>query len=121
MKHGFLSCFLCVSLILLTSGLSTAGDKEANRPLGDMTSRGEVKFEAREGAWKNVEPSYFPVFQGMKIKTEKGAAVISLAKRSTTPSFLLNKETWCASARGRSNSAFLPRRLWPLRWGVWSF
>jgi hypothetical protein len=86
MRHGFLtktfSCFLCVSFILLTGGISTAGAKEANKPLGDMTSRGEVKFEAREGAWKNVDPSYFPVFQGMKIKTEKGAAVISLAKRS---------------------------------------
>ena len=43
-----------------------------------MVSRGEVKFEAKEKIWKKVELSYFPIFEGAKIKTEKGSAVISL-------------------------------------------
>ena len=50
-----------------------------NPPVGEMVSRGEVKFEARENVWKKVEPSHFPVFQGVKIKTEKGSAAIALA------------------------------------------
>jgi len=37
-----------------------------------------VKFEARENVWKDVEPSHFPVFCCMKIKTEKGGAVLTL-------------------------------------------
>jgi len=86
MGRGFLvksvCCFLWVPFCLLTSGFSAAVAKETSRPLGDMTSRGEVKFEVREGIWKNVDPSYFPVFQGMRVKTEKGAAVISLANRT---------------------------------------
>ncbi|MBM4333075.1 MAG: FecR domain-containing protein [Deltaproteobacteria bacterium] len=84
-KNGFffkaLSCFLCLALILLTGGFSTtmAGGKEKSLLIGEMVSRGEVKFEAREKVWKEVEPSYFPVFSGVKIKTEKGTATISLA------------------------------------------
>jgi hypothetical protein len=72
--------FLCVSLLLLTSGFhTTVGEaKEIGRPIGEMISRGEVKFESRENVWKNVEPSSFPVFQGVKIKTEKGASLITL-------------------------------------------
>jgi hypothetical protein len=52
--------------------------KEIPRPLGEMVSRGEVKFESRKTVWKNVEPSQFPVFQGVRIKTEKGASLITL-------------------------------------------
>jgi hypothetical protein len=37
------------------------------------------EFEARKNAWKKVEPALFPVFQGVKIKTEKGEALIVLA------------------------------------------
>jgi len=47
-------------------------------PIGQMTSRGEVKFEAKENTWKIAEPSAFPLFQGTKVKTEKGVAVILL-------------------------------------------
>ena len=72
--------FLCVSFLFLTSGFHTmVGEaKEIGRPIGEMISRGEVKFESRENVWKNVEPSAFPVFQGVKIKTEKGASLITL-------------------------------------------
>jgi len=66
--------------LLLTSGFHTmvAEAKEIGRPIGEMISRGEVKFESRENVWKNVEPSSFPIFQGVKIKTEKGASIITL-------------------------------------------
>jgi len=75
---------LCVSFLLLTSGFHTTltEGKEINRPIGEMISRGEVKFESRENVWKNVEPSQFPVFQGVKIKVEKGASVITLQDNS---------------------------------------
>lgn len=72
--------FLCFSFLLLTSGFHTmvAEAKEIGRPIGEMISRGEVKFESRENVWKNVEPSPFPIFQGVRIKTEKGASIITL-------------------------------------------
>jgi hypothetical protein len=72
--------FLCVSFLLLTSGFHAmvAEAKEMGRPIGEMISRGEVKFESRENVWKNVEPSQFPIFKGVKIKTEKGASLITL-------------------------------------------
>ena len=87
-KRGFLfksgTCFLCFALFLLMGGFSTPGAKAKEKifPIGEMVSRGEVKFEAREKVWKDVEPSYFPVFQGIKIKTGKGAATISLANHN---------------------------------------
>jgi hypothetical protein len=43
-----------------------------------MISKGEVKFEAKENTWKTVELSAFPLFQGTRVKTEKGVAVIFL-------------------------------------------
>jgi hypothetical protein len=88
MEHRFLfrifNYFLCFSFFLLTTGFSTivAEAREIKLPIGEMVSRGEVKFEARERVWKNVEPSHFPVFQGLKIKTEKGGAIISLANNN---------------------------------------
>ena len=71
---------LCLSLLLLTSRTSmmVAEAKEKNIPIGEMVSKGEVRFEARENSWKNVEPFHFPVFRGVKIKTEKGISVIAL-------------------------------------------
>ena len=76
--------FLCASLLLLMNGFPTmiAEAKERNLAIGEMVSRGDVKFEAKENLWKNVESSHFPIFQGVKIKTEKGAAVIALANNS---------------------------------------
>ncbi len=71
---------LCVSFLLLSSGFHTmvAEAKEMERPLGEMVSRGEVKFESRNAVWKNVELSQFPIFPGVRIKTEKGASIVTL-------------------------------------------
>jgi hypothetical protein len=76
--------FLCFSFLLLTGGFSrmAAEAKEGGLPIGEMISRGRVKFEARENVWKRVDPSHFPIFQGVKIKTEKGQALVVLANNS---------------------------------------
>ena len=73
--------FLCISFLLLTNGFHTmvAEAKEIGRPIGEMVSKGEVKFEARDKVWKMVDPSHFPIFQGVKIKTEKGTSILALA------------------------------------------
>ena len=72
--------FLCASFLLLMNDfpriLATAADK--GFPIGEMVSKGEVSFEARENVWKKVEPSHFPVFQGTKIKTERGTSILAL-------------------------------------------
>ena len=84
MKRGFafkaLVYLLCVSFLLLANGFHTmiAEAKEMGRPMGEMVSRGEVKFEARKTVWKDVELSQFPIFQGVAIKTAKGASLITL-------------------------------------------
>jgi hypothetical protein len=46
-----------------------------------MISRGGVKSEIRENAWEKVETP-FPIFEGMKIRTEKGEAVLVIAEKS---------------------------------------
>jgi hypothetical protein len=76
--------FLYLSLLLLTNGVPgiVAGTKEKSLPIGEMVSRGEVRFEMKENVWKSVEPMHFPVFKGVKIKTEEGVSVIALANRS---------------------------------------
>src|SRR4030066_2138401 len=76
--------FLSISFLLLTNGFPRIAAEAAERgfPIGEMVSKGEVNFEARENVWKNVEPSHFPVFQGVKIKTTAdGMAAIALANR----------------------------------------
>ena len=76
--------FLSVSFLFLTGGFSemSAEAKEKDVPIGEMVSRGNVRFEARENQWKDVEPSYFPIFQGIKIRTENGVAVVSFPNNS---------------------------------------
>ncbi len=76
--------FLSISFFLLTSGFPTISATGAERsfPLGEMASRGEVNFEARENVWKRVEPSHFSIFQGVKVKTGKGIAGIALGDDS---------------------------------------
>lgn len=71
---------LCFSFFFFTGGFHQviAQAKEKNLPIGEMVSKGVVKFEAKENVWKNAETSHFPIFEGMKIKTEKGMATISL-------------------------------------------
>jgi hypothetical protein len=72
---------LSVSFLLTMSGFpgAIAQSKEITLPVGEMVSKGEVKFEARDKVWKNVDPSHFPIFQGVKIKTEKGTSILALA------------------------------------------
>jgi hypothetical protein len=88
MKKSILSKFfiylLCFSFLLLTSGFPrmTAEATESGLPIGEMISSGQVKFEARQNVWKKVEPIHFPVFQRVRIKTEKGLGFIVLAKNS---------------------------------------
>ena len=76
--------FLCISFLLLTNGFHTmvAKAKEIDRPIGEMISRGDVKFESRGNVWKNVESSHFPIFEGARIKIEKGASIITLENNS---------------------------------------
>ena len=76
--------FLCVSFLIMMSGFprTIAEAKEKGLPIGEMVSKGEVKFEARENVWKGVESSHFPIFQGTKIKTEKGIAIVTLSNNS---------------------------------------
>lgn len=73
--------FLSISFLLLTNGFPriAAAAAEKGFPFGEMVSKGEVKFEARDKIWKNVDPSHFPIFQGVKIKTEKGTSILALA------------------------------------------
>jgi hypothetical protein len=70
--------FLCVSFLLMMGQFHSmiAEAKEKVLPVGEMVSKGVVKYEAKESVWRNVESSLFPVFPGMKIKTEKGNAAI---------------------------------------------
>ena len=76
--------FLCFSFLLLTAEFPkiSAEAREGGLPIGEMISRGEVKFEARENTWKRVEPFHFPIFQGVRIKTEKGIALIVLTNEN---------------------------------------
>jgi hypothetical protein len=84
MRHRFsfqvFSLFLCVSFLLQVGGVPAvlAQEKGKSFPIGEMVSRGEVQFEAGEKIWQKVEPSCFPIFEGSKIKTENGSALISL-------------------------------------------
>jgi len=72
---------LSFSFLLLMNGfprIATAAT-EKGFPIGEMVSKGDVKFEARDKVWKNVDPSHFPIFQGVKIKNEKGTSILALA------------------------------------------
>lgn len=88
MKHGWafksFTCFVCVSFLLFMGGVASlhAEGKRGALPVGEMISRGIVKFQVGENLWKRVEASSFPIFQGMTIKTEKGAAVVSLTDQN---------------------------------------
>ena len=74
--------FLCTSFLLTANGFhGMVADANQNIPVGQMVSRGEVKFEVKENSWEKVETP-FPVFEGMKIRTEKGEAVLALAEKT---------------------------------------
>jgi hypothetical protein len=72
--------FICVSFLVMMNGFKEmmTEAREENLPIGQMISKGKVKIETKENIWKLVEPSAFPLFQGTKVKTEKGVAVILL-------------------------------------------
>mgnify|MGYP001068228898 CR=1 FL=1 len=76
--------FLCGSFLLMMSGFpkTFVEAKEKGIPIGEMVSKGDVKFEARENVWKRVESSHFPIFQGTRIKIEKGMAFVTLSNNS---------------------------------------
>lgn len=75
--------FICASFLLMATGFPfIANAKERVAPLGEMVSQGGVKFEAKTNVWKDVEPSYFPIFQGTKVKTGSGTAVLTLPNNS---------------------------------------
>ena len=84
MKKGLcqktLIYFISVSFLLMMNGFpgAIAQAKEIGFPIGEMVSKGEVKFEAREKVWRDVDPSHFPILQGVKIKTEKGTSILAL-------------------------------------------
>jgi hypothetical protein len=88
MRRGFIFksfvYLLCISFLSMMSGFSgiVAEAKEKGIPIGEMVSKGEVEFEARENVWKGVESSHFPIFQGTRIKIEKGVAFITLSNNS---------------------------------------
>jgi hypothetical protein len=73
--------FLCSSFFLSMSGFPgmVTEAKEIEFPIGEMVSRGDVKFEAKGNVWKNIELSHFPIFQKGKIKTQKGTGIVTLA------------------------------------------
>jgi hypothetical protein len=84
LTNKILIYLVCFNFFALVTGvpeiLSQA--KESRYPIGEMVSTGEVKFEARDKVWKKVENSSFPVFRGVKIRTEKGAAAIALGNNN---------------------------------------
>ncbi len=74
--------FLSLSFLLLMNGFpGILAEANQTIPLGQMVSRGGVKFEVKKNLWEKVV-SPFPVFEGMRIRTEKGEAVLILADRT---------------------------------------
>ena len=74
--------FLSVSFLLLMNEFPRMiAEANKNIPVGQMVSRGGVKFEVKENSWEKVETP-FPIFEGMKIRTEKGEAVLALADKT---------------------------------------
>ncbi|NWF92531.1 MAG: hypothetical protein HXY46_06410, partial [Syntrophaceae bacterium] len=51
--------FVCVSFLVMMNGFPMASveARENLLPIGEMVSKGEVKFEARENVWRKVESS----------------------------------------------------------------
>jgi hypothetical protein len=81
-------CVLCMYFFFLAGlipwlpGQVVQAAETGSLSIGDMISRGGVKFEVREGVWKAVDHLHFPVFKGMKVKTEKGVAALILGNNT---------------------------------------
>ncbi|MGQ9645843.1 MAG: hypothetical protein ACUVWO_04805 [Thermodesulfobacteriota bacterium] len=74
--------FLSVSFLLLVNEFPRIiAQANQNIPVAQMVSSGGVKFEVKENSWLRVETP-FPVFEGMRIRTEKGEAVLALAEKT---------------------------------------
>jgi hypothetical protein len=73
---------LCISFLIMANGFHRMiAEANQNIPVGQMVSRGGVKFEVSKNSWEKVE-TRFPVFEGMKIRTEKGEAILALAEKT---------------------------------------
>jgi hypothetical protein len=77
----YLICFNFLALATGVPELLSQG-KERRFPIGEMVSKGEVTFEARDKVWKKVENFHFPVFKGLKIRTVEGVAAIALGNNN---------------------------------------
>jgi hypothetical protein len=75
-----LRIFVCITFFLSVTGFpaGVARAKETNFPIGEMISKGGVKFEVREKVWKTIDSSHFPVFEKGRIKTEQGTGMVTL-------------------------------------------
>jgi len=75
---------ISLSFLLATNQLTEIGveARENGRPIGEMISKGQVRFETKKNIWKDVEPFNFPIFYGLKIKTQKGIASIAMEDNS---------------------------------------
>jgi hypothetical protein len=84
LRYRLFIYFISLSFLIMMNSFPemTAGAKEKVLPIGEIVSKGEVKFEARQNVWKGVESSHFPIFQGTRIKTEKGIAFVTLSNNS---------------------------------------
>jgi hypothetical protein len=65
-KFPIILCFTFFLTISDFPGTSTQA-KDAKFPIGEVISRGGVRFEARENVWKSIDSSHFPVFEKGKI------------------------------------------------------
>jgi hypothetical protein len=105
--------FLSVSFLLLMNEFPRIiAEANQNIPVGQMVSRGGVKFEVTKNSWEKVETP-FPVFEGMKIRTEKGEAVLALADRTrievdSDSSFYFSQRNQFNLLRGKINFRIQP-------------
>ncbi len=75
-----LPILICFTFFLTVSGFpgTVIQATDAKFPIGEMISKGGVRFEARDNVWKSIDSSHFPVFEKGKIKTEQGAGMVTL-------------------------------------------
>ncbi len=77
---GKLATFLCFAFFLTVSGFPAVVTqaKDVNFPIGEIISKGGVRFQVREKVWKNIDSSHFPVFEKGRIKTDQGTGMVTL-------------------------------------------
>ena len=79
-----ITLFVCLTFFLTASGFHgvIADAKDVRFPIGEMVSKGGVKFEAKENVWKDISASHFPIFEKGKIRTEQGTGIVTLTSNS---------------------------------------